>query len=397
MQIDFHHGATYVIARYAGFDVTSAETIAYAAQYVDDATNEGALNFDNEAAYRRLATAHKMIDYRHLRRMKSRLVWVPFHFLPGNDGLPAGEDPEGEFIKKLICRPNSHVARDMVAACIADRNKSYGLHRLGITAHVFVDTWAHQGFAGVDHAVNAVNGLRWGINNEVDTIYETKHKQYFSHSADNVFDRIRYWFKRNESDAPAHGEKPWEAIWDLFLHLLRSDLPALGHGQALSYPDRPYLEQWTYTNGLSQPVTRRNLDEFTDAAVKLCEVFQRYRADDPQAPVPGLTQTEIDKIREMLKGTTPSKGEDRHTIWLDAIKGDYFGFGAAELTYAAKGTGSWKYAAVKTLEVIDMPGYKHPYNSSFLTSNWKMFHDAAKAHRLCVVDEILPKYGIVAA
>jgi hypothetical protein len=29
MQIDFHHGTTYVIARYAGFDHPQAEIIAY--------------------------------------------------------------------------------------------------------------------------------------------------------------------------------------------------------------------------------------------------------------------------------------------------------------------------------------------------------------------------------
>ena len=33
----------------------------------------------------------------------------------------------------------------------------------------------------------------------------------------------------------------------------------------------------------------------------------------------------------------------------------------------------------------------------FLTSDWKMFHDGAKAHRRAVVDDVLTRYGIVAA
>ncbi|MEO3704980.1 DUF6765 family protein [Trichormus azollae HNT15244] len=31
---------------------------------------------------------------------------MPFHFLPGNGGTKVGEDLEGKFIEKLICRPN---------------------------------------------------------------------------------------------------------------------------------------------------------------------------------------------------------------------------------------------------------------------------------------------------
>jgi len=47
MQIDFHHTATYVTARSAGFGHRKADTIAYAAQYVDDAINSGTLRFHN--------------------------------------------------------------------------------------------------------------------------------------------------------------------------------------------------------------------------------------------------------------------------------------------------------------------------------------------------------------
>lgn len=47
MQIDFHHAVTYVAARIAGMDHAKADIIAYAAQYVDDATNHGYIRFDN--------------------------------------------------------------------------------------------------------------------------------------------------------------------------------------------------------------------------------------------------------------------------------------------------------------------------------------------------------------
>ena len=145
MQIDFHHTATYVIARYAGFAHRDAEIIAYCAQYVDDATNEGTTHFDNGAMYHRVASAHKMLDYSNFKKLANHQVWIPFHFLPGNGGLRAGENPRGTFIDKIACKPNSCVALDMVVSCIREQDTPYGLHRLGITMHVYADTWAHQG------------------------------------------------------------------------------------------------------------------------------------------------------------------------------------------------------------------------------------------------------------
>ena len=105
MQIDFHHATTYVVAREAGFNHHDAGIIAYASQYVDDATCSGAVYFDNGAAYKRINSAHKMIDIRNAEELANHTVWLPFHFLPGNGGLPSEQNPEGSFIDKIVCTP----------------------------------------------------------------------------------------------------------------------------------------------------------------------------------------------------------------------------------------------------------------------------------------------------
>jgi hypothetical protein len=85
MQIDGHHTATFVAARIAGFSFKDAEKIAYAAQYVDDATNAGVVQFTgSDYLYSRIASAHKMIDYDNFVDIENHLAWIPFHFLPGN-------------------------------------------------------------------------------------------------------------------------------------------------------------------------------------------------------------------------------------------------------------------------------------------------------------------------
>lgn len=358
MQKDYHHAVTYVVARLAGMPHGEANTVAHCAQYVDDATNDGELRFDNGAMYRRLASAHKMLDYKNLEELENHLVWVPYHFLPGNGGLPAGENPDGSFIEKLICWPNSPVAHDMIRETIAERERPYGLHRLGVSAHVFVDTWAHQGFAGIKHEVNEVSDLR-GADGEPD---------------ESLIDRVA----------------------DYFSGLLQSQIPSLGHGQALSNPDLPYAE-WSYTDGLGRQVVRNNRVDFVEAADELCKVFQRYLAGNPDAAVAGLQAADRDRIADKLWNTVDHDADVRHGAWLTAIEDDDFGFGPEQLSYIAKGEGSWKHQAVDTTGAVDGEGHEFHYDPSFLVSDWKMFHDAAKAHRLSLIDIILPRYGICAA
>jgi hypothetical protein len=358
MQIDFHHGVTYVVSRLAGFDHDAASQIAYCAQYVDDATNSGVIQFDNGALFSRLSSAHKMLDYRNFQELAIHRVWIPFHFLPGNNGLPADHQPSREgpddLIDKLICRPNSHVAQDMIRDCIDRRNTPYGLHRLGITMHVYVDTWAHQGFAGINHPVNAAYNLVDG-NGNPDRKLRDRLTGYFIGEA----------------------------------------LP-LGHGAVLSHPDKPFL-RWGYTNGRGELVKRDNPADFLQAADCMCRALQRYRAGDADADVEGLPNADRALMAQMLQTITDDKGEARHQKWRHAIAAGQFSCGPAQISYLAKGKGSWKHEALQTEQPIDKGDEVFPYHPEFLTSNWKRFHDALQAHHFYVLHELLPKYGICAA
>ena len=364
MQIDFHHAATYVIARHAGFAHRDSEIIAYCAQYVDDATNKGATHFDNGAMYNRVASAHKMLDYSNFEKLANHQVWIPFHFLPGNGGLCAGENPEGTFIEKITCKPDSHIARDMVDSCIREQDTPYGLHRLGITMHVYADTWAHQGFAGVQHDVNKITALDDHDNDD-----------------QTFLDRLKILF----------GD--WvESVAGSFVG---NTLP-LGHGAALSHPDKPFLS-WRYRDHMGNVVPRNNTDEFSDAADKMCRAMQRYRVRNPDAGVTGLTDVQKSKLRQMFAKIPGDSGEERHNTWLKAIAKGEFGFPAQRLGYRPKGVNSWKHQALGTRKKKDKKSERFKYDDSFMDTDWKQFHDALQVHRLTVIRDILPRYGICAA
>ena len=357
MQIDGHHTLTYVAARLAGYSRPKASIIAYCAQYVDDATNAGLIQFKNGALYKRISSAHKMLDYRNSDELANHQVWVPFHFLPGNGGKQAGENPDGTFIRKLVCFPDSYVARDMLRTCAGDMDKPYALHRLGITMHVYADTWAHQGFAGVNHKINEVRKL--------STQNKTRDK--------NFFKKIASYF-------------------------LSESFP-LGHGAALSHPDQPALA-WEYENGLGEKVKRDNAKIFMDAADKMCRAMQSFRKGDPRmdlASMPGLPPADAKKISTLIKSIKDESGEDRHQKWLAAIRQGRFSFGAEEVGYIAKGKGSWKHKSIGQLAASDTGRETFTFKKSFLASNWKRFHDALQAHRFDMLHDVLPKYGICAA
>ena len=357
MQIDGHHTLTYIAAKLAGFSHNQASIIAYSAQYVDDATNSGTIHFKNGAMYKRISSAHKMLDYRNTDELANHQVWIPFHFLPGNSGKPAGENPDGSFIKKLICFPDSLVARDMLKACVTDHNKPYALHKLGIAMHVYADTYSHQGFAGVSHKINEVDDLE---------------------SNDKKLDRN--FFKK---------------IVSFFL----SESFPLGHGAALSYPDRPDLI-WKYKNGLDEPVERDNPKIFLEAVDKMCRAMKCFRKKDLNMDldaVSGLPAGDAKKIYSLLMSIKDHKGEIRHAKWLAEIKNGAFTFGPVSPFYIAKGIGSWKYKSIGQIAAADSGREVFPYRKTFLKSHWKNFHDAIQAHRFDVIHDILPRYDICAA
>ncbi len=351
MQTDFHHAVTYVTARIAGFDHDKADVIAYSAQYVDDAVSEGVVHFDNDAFYARIHSSHKSADLGNLNNDENHMIWLPFHFLPGNGGKGPGEDPEGSFIQKIVCFPDSPPAKEMLDAAFQDRNKPYSLHRLGIALHVYADTWSHRGFAGVIHEIN-----------EVEHAKEIKSSGMYSKPLQHVLEDV-----------------------------LEDVIPPLGHGRAKDFPDLPFLH-WQYKNGRGAVVERNNTDDFCEAADAMCKAMQQYLGKAPS----GLPAADKALMRKVFLELKIKEDKPRHAKWLDIVEngfnGEKFSFGTASIAYAAEGPNSWKEKALGSSWDMRV----HQYSPAFLTSNWKLFHDALQLHRVTVLHDILPKYGICA-
>jgi hypothetical protein len=374
MQIDFHFGATYVVARFAGFSPGDADVVAHSAQYVDDATQAGEIQFTNGMRFTRASSAHKMLDYANLDPFKMRTSWLPFHFLPGNKGEPKPQQPplytEKEFLERCVCEPNSQVARDMMRAIISRQDRCYALHRLGIATHTLVDTWAHQRFVG----------FRSPINQAREVLAENDQHHDLS-----FVDRL----KRD------YGDK----LDVLEGHFVNQVFP-LGHGGVVSYPDRPYLK-WSYTDHFGNRVVRDNRVIFSEAAREAYQNFCRYREFPVLGPkVFDKTYDEPAGFAEFdraLGEFVDEDGDARLEKWKKAIADGRFGFKEV-VDYQASGDGCWRALAIGSDD--DRAGsadFPVEYRADFPSSNWKLFHSALLSHQFFVMHELLPDYGLLAA
>lgn len=153
MQIDMHFYGTYALARASGIPPRDAKAIAYAAQYVDDSTSQDSERHDDGGLLYGIATAHhdwQCVINRKVHPDEQRRVWVPFHFIPGGAG--------DSFEERLLCIKDSPIAQKMIEHHIgvASNGSPFGLHLLGIAAHVYMDTFSHYGFSGVGSKYNSV-------------------------------------------------------------------------------------------------------------------------------------------------------------------------------------------------------------------------------------------------
>ena len=149
MQIDMHYYGVYAMARAAGLTREASGRIATASELVDDNAEDEHVEFGDGGRLDLMPTAHHTTDTENRNEEMQRKVWVPFHFIPGNRGRTVAE--------RLVCRKDSAIAREVVEHAVRMTNRAFGSQLIGITAHVYADTFSHYGFSGPSCPVNRVN------------------------------------------------------------------------------------------------------------------------------------------------------------------------------------------------------------------------------------------------
>lgn len=254
MQVDFHYYCIAVLARAAGFNKKDALTIAYASQYVDDATESELIRLDVDGGNLRfdpVRTAYAGLELLGtLNWSAQKRVYIPFHFLPPRPFAPT-ESATFSFITRpaIGALPDDQPSlAEMVlkqATSEALRNNRRRLCRIGIALHTIADTWSHQQFSG-----------RWNrMENDVEEIY--------------VYDR--------ETGVYVH-PIPENVIFDV--------LPQIGHAEAGYFPDLAYARWKCDIRRSPEFVERDNVAVFLEAARAIYGMLRPVAKVRPAEPIP---------------------------------------------------------------------------------------------------------------
>ncbi len=347
MQIDMHFYGVYALARAAGLKPDSALVIATASQFVDDAIDDEAIVLENQNAVVPTMTSHKPLDWKNCLPGDQWKVWVPFHFLPGNE--PAG----GSFTEKMVCRKNSAPARRMMENALSLADQPMGPLMIGIACHVYADTFAHYGFIGLQRDWNRVRNDTVEIN--------VRSKKII-----------------------AYIEAKFE---DFKTRLIGSagEVMPVGHAAVATYPDRPYLV-WRYAHENGQVVKRNNPADYLEACRELFDFFVRLCQDHPAygRGRPEKWSAIKSHLRAIIRKEADKQG--RIKAWKQAINsGKLFSVTAGD----------------KALD-YDERLFKSASISYYFADHGKLdgcqgylFHQAAWRHRNFVLHRLLPEYGIV--
>jgi hypothetical protein len=251
----------------------------------------------------------------------------------------------------LLCVKNSVIAQEMLENNFETAlKKPYGLELMGITAHVYMDTFSHYGFSGITSSFNRVK------NKTVSFIKEPATAAY-----------IR---KKFNSFIEKH----------VVTRAVQSASKYLGHAGVAAYPDRPYLR---YRFDFDMPRPDSGVTSIRDNSATFlegCKCLHAFFSKFARAKYAGTdSRRDFDDIEEAVRSAIECEADEKGRIkaWEDSelIKG-----------YAAYKPETWERE--KTMFA------KHAVSENGISSGAYRFHQAATFHRYYVLKDLLPAHGI---
>jgi hypothetical protein len=374
MKIDMHYYAVYVLARTAGLNRDTALNLAYASEYVDDSIRTEVKDHAGGARLVSETTAHHPSQGANLDREEQRQVWLPFHFLPGNEGT--------DFYQRLTCRKESALLNDTLEHHLEQSGAPWAVELVGVAAHVLADAHSHWGFSGVSSPYNCVH------NHSLDfSVGSARAKDYLEEMKTSFEERFG-----NESE----GITVFAGVAG---SVAETATAGLGHAGALTYPDLPYLRwKFNYQNdpGNMEPRERDNPGCFIESTQKLHSLFSRFAAKRPNL-TENAAQMEYEDIKPAVAAiiVTEGKPDDHCAMWQDLmakLANDRNLVEAAGGEPAGKPIRKYQQKLwdgardgfsgfARPADIVDQPVYR--------------FYQAASFHRNYVLRELLPGYGLM--
>jgi hypothetical protein len=307
LEVSSHYYALLALCRIHGFDKKTAAVIAHASQFVDDAkvdkiipaAGTGTIKLtpvNGKQCLYGMATCHSYMKMKTFNYYSMINNTCAFHFVPGGKG--------NEFTKKLRCREASPVITSILGKAVKINDPV----RFGMLLHIYADTFSHQGFSGLLSSENDIKNLKPLSSYHRDTV------ESLQWAAGKVL--------RNKFDKFFDGA-----------------MPAYGHGQALTFPDTPYM-CWSYeydgssdnSANLQQSGVISNSDRFIKAFLGMSKYLGRFYKTCYGKPAPPPQQKSMNCFLGIL--TTPCGNRKKIKSWrMFMVEHGFFNEGDPELKY----------------------------------------------------------------
>jgi hypothetical protein len=339
MDKEVHYYAIGFLARAAGFTKQHALTIAYASQYVDNATESEPIRI-GDMFFDPVRSTH--VGLRAFNWGIQKKIYIPFHFIPARPFDPTLEKysfvtQRNSLFANMIFRKASLKSSDELSRLIG----------MGIALHTLADTWAHQGFSGREDPIN-----------DVESIHEYHNSAWQNPLLQNIYLNI---------------------------------LPKVGHAQAGFLPDTANL-RWKYARAATkEEIERDNPKEYLHAA----ETIYRLLASAKKAVTAAvLPWKEINSPIQAQFADPETNLEKRCGKWRTLYQ-SFFG-DASGFNYDAR---QWRRDALEPRNEteIEWDDFKpaefgrlaFSRISGFYEMPWVKFHRAALRQRNFVLEQLL--------
>ncbi|WP_031485867.1 DUF6765 family protein [Maridesulfovibrio frigidus] len=363
MQKDMHYFGTYAIARAAGIKPEDAQVIASAAQFVDDNSTIKKIDFEDKGSLNSRPTAHgKLGAWKNMFPRFQREVWIPFHFLPGG----SGED----FLSKIECQQDSDIAKEMVQNHLNHNDDDIYKQLLGITAHVYADTFSHYGFSGLSSNKNDIDVESIKLSKSTNDKYITSISK-------------RSQLKKQGLRAGRAVSRCLGKTLGQIAECISNDL---GHGGVYTYPDAPFLE-WSFNFEDGRPSNRKNSESFLLGCEALYKMFRESCIIKPE--LYAGNHKDFTQIKASLKDILEFNGDEDERIknWKDKFSNESANFTEVSESFRNYLGDSWNKERTKLDNSAN--------STQLLKSNVFNFYKAASYHRHYVLRDLLPEHGIV--
>ncbi len=307
----FHFNGIQAVLTDLGMDAKKANMVASASQAVDDFHEDKLIVFDDGRMFYPVVTAHKSFDADNLDSRDASNVWMPFHFFPNAHGVCEPDTPNVDLLIQFVKTRIDSTEYTDNEKCLY----------LGILLHILVDTFTHRGFMGLYCRHNDISALE----------------------DEDAFD----------------------------LGFTANALPAIGHGEALTYPDDMW-RRWSYRDHQDVKQTRDNKEVFSDIVEKIPGYLQRLGMETRE-----MDRAKASKYKEIFAMEEGhDKAFDQITL-ANVPAGESIGY-----QY-------WRDQTLRGVQSKDNTWIKIDPNT-FESSNWVLFQKAAKEIRTFFKEAIFP-------